>query len=421
MEQNLYKNYISLLKAELLPALGCTEPIAIAFCAAKARAALGCIPDYMEVTCSGDIIKNVKGVTVPNSGGMKGIEAAAVLGMYGGNADLELEVLSTVTDNDCSLTKAYVEEKKCKVSLLEGEENLYILTTMIAGKDSVSVEVKYAHNNITRIVKNGEVLYEEKRHISKHASDKSFLNVKDIYEFANIVKIEDIREVIERQIKMNTKIAEEGINHSWGMNIGRANLKYSGAAIKFKAAAMAAAGSDARMSGCALPVVINSGSGNQGITITLPIVVYAQEWNVSHDKMLRALVLANLLSMHQKRFIGSLSAYCGAVNAATGAACGIAYMREEALQVIENTIINSVATIGGMVCDGAKPSCAAKIRSAVDTALLAYELASEGHVYRDGEGIVGKDIETTIQNVGRMGKIGMAGTDIEILNIMIEN
>ncbi len=421
MDQMLYKNYVAILANELFPALGCTEPIAVAYAAAKARETLGAMPDEIEVTCSGNIIKNVKGVTVPMSGGLKGIDVATVLGVVGGQADRKLEVLSGVTDADRAKTRELVAQGICKTSLCEGEENLYIYCVVKKGGESAAVEIKTYHTNITKIEKNGAVIFskEDEKTAGAVTGDKSLLNMRAIYDFANEVKLEDVQEIIDRQIEMNTAIAEEGLKNSWGVNVGSELLKYYGDDVKFRAAAYAAAGSDARMSGCAMPVVINSGSGNQGITVSMPVVIYAKEMNVSHEKLVRALVLANLISLNQKRHIGSLSAYCGATSAGAGAACGVAYLHDESFEVICNTVINAIGTIGGMVCDGAKPSCAAKIRSAVDTALLGYFLAKDGFVYASGEGIVEGDIEQTIANVGRMGRVGMASTDIEILNIMI--
>ncbi|QNM04504.1 L-cysteine desulfidase family protein [Qiania dongpingensis] len=419
MNKSSYNNYVSILRSELLPALGCTEPIAIAYCAAKARQTLGCMPDMVSVACSGNIIKNVKGVTVPNSGGLKGVEAAAVLGIIGGDAEKELEVLEHVSGRDIEETEAFLKTGKCTVSLQEGEENLYVMCTLKSGTDTASVELKTKHNHISKIEKNGKVIFSQPDVVTEEAGNKKLLNLEEIYEFANCVKIDDVKEVIERQIQMNMAIAEEGVQNSWGVNVGAECLKMSGDDTLRRAEALAAAGSDARMSGCPMPVVINSGSGNQGITLTAPVVTYAKDLKVSGEKLIRAMVLANLISIHQKRFIGNLSAYCGATSAATAAACGVAYLYDESMEVISNTIINSIATIGGMVCDGAKPSCAAKIRSAVDTAMLAYRLAKDGRVYQSGEGLVEKDAETTIRNVGRMGRVGMASTDVEILNIMI--
>ncbi len=423
MDRKLYDNYVTILMNELFAALGCTEPIAVAYAAAKTRETLGKMPESVDISCSGNIIKNVKGVTVPTSGGLKGIDVATILGAVGGQADKKLEVLSGITEEHREKTRQLLEQGICTVRLSEGKENLYILCRMRAGEDTALVEIKTYHTNITRIEKNGQVLFsrEQMPQEAAAAGDKELLNMKDIYTFANEVALEDVREIIERQIAMNTAISEEGIHHEWGANVGAQLLKYYGDDVKFRASAYAAAGSDARMNGCAMPVVINSGSGNQGLTVTMPVVVYAKELGVSHEKLIRALVLANMVSLNQKRYIGSLSAYCGATSAAAGAACGIAYLHGESYEVICSTVINAIATIGGMVCDGAKSSCASKIRSAVDTALLGYFMAREGKTFSPGEGMVEGDIEKTIANFGRMGRVGMASTDVEILNIMIGN
>jgi len=419
MEQKITENYIALLQHDLLPALGCTEPIAIAYCAAKARQVLGTVPESIEVRCSGNIIKNVKGVTVPNSEGMKGVEAAAVLGVIGGDPDQELKVLSSVNGVHRTAARAYLESGRCAVALQEGEENLYIACTLKSGGDTVTVELRSAHNHISRIERNGEVLFSQPDLPVRTQGDKTLLNLRDIYEFVNTVDLERIRKPLEQQAELGYAIALEGMDSAWGAGVGREYRACAGDSKRSRAAAMAAAGSDARMSGCPLPVIINSGSGNQGITISVPIVVYAREDNIPHEKMIRALALANLISMHQKRFIGNLSAYCGAVNAGTAAACGIAYMYGESFEVICNTIVNSIATIGGILCDGAKPSCAAKIRTSVDTALLAYAMARDGKVFQSGEGLVGEDAEQTIRNIGRVGRDGMRTTDVEVLNVMI--
>ena len=423
MDKHLYDNYVAILMNELFPALGCTEPIAVAYAAAKTRETLGAMPEHVDVYCSGNIIKNVKGVTVPTSGGLKGIDVAAVLGAIGGQPEKKLEVLSQINDAHRAETRRLVAEGICDVHLVEGNENLYINCIMRAGENTAAVEIQTYHTNITKIERNGEILFSKEDAVSAkaNAGNKDLLNMRGIYTFANEVRLEDVQPIIERQIEMNSAISQEGLNNAWGVNVGAQLLKHYGDDVKFRAAAYAAAGSDARMNGCAMPVVINSGSGNQGLTVTMPIVVYAKELGVPHEKMVRALVLANLISLNQKRYIGSLSAYCGATSAAAAAASGVAYLHDESFEVICNTVVNAIATIGGMVCDGAKSSCASKIRSAVDTALMGYFLAREGNVFSPGEGMVESDIEKTIANFGRMGRVGMAGTDVEILNIMIGN
>ena len=426
MNQIIYDSYAAILKSELVVALGCTEPIAIAYAAAKAHSVLGEFPDHCKVSCSGNIVKNVKGVTVPNSGGEKGIVIAATLGRAGGNAEKEMAVLEDVTDADRVKAKELASGDFCKCELIEGVENLYIIIELSSKNHTACVEIKNYHTNITRIVKDGEVIYSKKSESEKTSEettalpDKSLLNVKDIIEFANEVRMEDIEQTISRQVEMNTRLSEEGLRNPYGVKVGQTLLReYSADDVRIKAMAYASAGSDARMSGCPMGAVINSGSGNQGITVTMPVVKYAEHYNISKEKMYRALVASNLVSIHQKRYIGSLSAYCGAVSAACGAASGIAYMLGYGYSVIADQITNTIGTIGGMVCDGAKPSCAAKISAAIHTALLALQLAADHESFKSGEGIVKEDVEATIQSVGRMGREGMKSTDIEILNIML--
>lgn len=421
MNDIIYSNYVKILENELVPALGCTEPIALAFAAAKARQVLGEFPDHIAVRCSGNIIKNVKGVTVPNSGGQRGIEVAAILGVVGGDADKDLEVLQGVTDEHRELTAKLVSEKYCDCTLEEGVENLYIVARCVKGDDYASVTIVNRHTLITEIVKNGEVLYTHSLNDNAEGgADKSLLNISDIFDFANEVKIEDIKKVIGTQIEMNTAISNEGLDNNYGAKIGKTILATYGDDIKFRARAKAAAASDARMNGCSLPVVINSGSGNQGATVSLPVIEYANDMAVSEEMLYRALVLSNLISLHQKRYIGSLSAYCGAVSAAAGAGAAITYMCGGTLEQVADTVINTVANVGGMVCDGAKASCAAKISSALEAAIMGHHMAMENNVFSADEGIVKGTIEQTIKAVGHMAKEGMKLTDVEILNIMID-
>ncbi len=419
MTKDTYENFTRILRSELIPAMGCTEPIAVALAAAKCREVLGCVPEKIVARCSGNIIKNVKSVTVPNSGGEHGIQASAVLGAVAGRADLDLQVISRVTEEEIRLAKELLRKGICCCELAEGEENLYILITMTAGADNASVELRNKHDHISRIVKNGEVLFEQQDIRTDVRGDKSALNIRDILEYADTVDIEDIREMLETQIRYNRAISDEGLRNDWGASVGKTILELEGSGILAKARAAAAAGSDARMNGCALPVVINSGSGNQGITCSLPVAVYAEALDCPHEKMLRALAVSNLISIHQKKYIGNLSAYCGAVSAATGAACGIAYLEGADYDTIGRTIINSVATTGGIICDGAKSSCAGKISAALEAAILGYEMAKRGRFYQPGEGIVGSDYETTIRSIGCVGREGMRSTDVTILNLMI--
>lgn len=427
MEPILYQNSLAILKKELMVAMGCTEPIAIAYVAAKARDVLGSEPVSCVVRCSGNIIKNVKGVTVPNSGGRRGIAIAALLGIVGGDASRELAVLETVTPAQTARAQALLEQDFCRCELVGGVENLYISVLVTGGQNqSAEVEARGYHSNITLIKKNGEVVMAQKDDAATAISalnhaDKFLLTVDNILEFGNCVRLKDIEGVISQQIVCNTAISKEGLSGNYGVQAGRVLISHGGGEyVHIRARAAAAAGSDARMSGCALPVVINSGSGNQGITVCMPVVEYAKAYAISKETLYRALVVANLISIHQKKYIGSLSAYCGAVSAACGAAVGIAYMMGESYDVICGTITNTIGTIGGMVCDGAKSSCATKISAAVDCALSSMELAKEGHTFQPGEGMVKEDIEATIASVGRMGREGMRGTDVEILNIMLD-
>ena len=419
MDTPFYQAYIDILKRELVPALGCTEPIAIAYAAATARAVLGDLPCKLLVECSGNIIKNVKGVTVPNSGGLKGINVAATLGVVGGNPEEKLNTLQNVTPADIEKTKRLVSEGYCECALKAEVENLYILVTAFGENETYAkVEIRGEHTHITRIEKNGQILL--KTEVKEQSTtDMSRLNVRDILDFAEHTDLAAVKDILENQIQLNSAISDEGMRHHYGADVGKTILRNYGADIKTRARARAAAGSDARMSGCAMPVVINSGSGNQGIAVSMPVIEYAKEYGMTREKLYRALLVANLISLHQKRYIGSLSAYCGATSAACGAACGIAFLMDATYEEICQTIVNTICNIGGMVCDGAKPSCAAKIASAVDAGINAYLMAKDGLGFSEGEGLAEGDIEKTIQNLGRVGKEGMKETDEEILKIML--
>ncbi len=420
LDQNTIALYTKFLHEELVPAMGCTEPIAIAYGAAYARKVLGKPAERYEVECSGNIIKNVKAVTVPQTGGLKGIEAAVLAGAIGGDADRELEVLSTVNQADLCEIRRGLEERVVAVKPLDSTHTLHIIIHAFAGGDSACVEIIDTHNNVGKVVKNGQVIHQRVEIAAQDdISERRTLNMEDILEYADRVDLTLVRDVLERQINYNSAISREGLGGKWGAAVGKTLLDTCGAGIRVRAEAAAAAGSDARMSGCAMPVVINSGSGNQGMTVSLPVIEYARELGVSHEKLLRALCVSNLVAIHQKTDIGRLSAFCGAVSAATGAAAGIAYMEGASYAVIAQTVVNSLANVGGMVCDGAKPSCAAKIVSALESAFLGYELAKRGRGFYDGEGIVKADVEATIASVGRMASVGMRSTDREILNIMI--
>ena len=420
--------FIAILQEELVPALGCTEPIAIAYAGAHARALLGKIPDRVCIKSSGNIIKNVKSVTVPNSGNMKGIPAAAAIGIIGGNPDKGLEVLADITESDIARTKEFLEKVPCKVSLLDTVASLHFIVEVFAGADSASVEIIHQHTNIVRTTKNGkEVLSVPFDPASANAAltDRSGLSVKKILEFADTIDLDRVRPILERQIDYNTRIAQEGLEHRYGINAGANLLKAAEAeqavTLKIRAQAAAAAGSDARMSGCTLPVVTNSGSGNQGLTASLPVIVFAEEKKLSHDRLLRGLLVSNLIAIHQKTRIGRLSAYCGAVSAGCGSGAAVTYLSGGSYEQVCETITNTLAVVSGIVCDGAKPSCASKIASSVDAALNAHYLAMQNRVFEPGEGIVKGDIEKTIAGVGSVAADGMRETDKVILRIMVDD
>ncbi len=418
----VYAEYIKILEAELIPAMGCTEPIAIAYAAAKARSVLGACPDSCVVEASGNIIKNVKSVVVPNTGGMRGIEAAASAGIVAGDADKQLEVLSAVTEDERAQIQAYCASHSIQIVPVHNGKVFYLSVFLAAGDDSSRVTIADFHTNIIRIEKNGQCIWAldaAETLAPEEAVDRSLLSVERIIAFANSVEIAEIEDVISRQIAYNRAISEEGLTHEWGAQVGRTLLATRGNDIRTRAAAAAAAGSDARMSGCELPVVIVSGSGNQGMTASLPVIAYAEELHASRDLLYRALVVSNLVTIHQKNSIGRLSAFCGAVSAGCGAAAGVAYLNGGRYEVIAHTIVNTLAIISGMVCDGAKPSCAAKIAMAVESGLLGYEMfLNGGHEFVAGDGIVMKGVDNTIRTVGRMARLGMRETDREILDIM---
>ena len=417
----VYSTYVAILKEELVPAMGCTEPIAIAYAAAKAREVLGSMPTCMTLYVSGNIVKNVKSVIVPNTNGLKGIAAAAVAGIVGGKSEKILEVISDVTEEQKEKMRTFLEECLISVRPSKSEEALDIHVVLVNGEESASVRISGYHTNIVLIEKNGEVLY--KAGIIKAAeeaslADKNLLNIREIVEFANIVDIEDVKEVLDRQINYNVAIAEEGLKNSWGANVGSVLLERHGDDLRTRAKAYAAAGSDARMSGCELPVIINSGSGNQGMTASLPVIIYAKGYEKTREELYRALVVSNLVTIHQKSGIGRLSAYCGAISAGCGAGCGIAYLLGADYRAISHTLINSVAIVSGIVCDGAKASCAGKIASAVDAGIFGYEMYLSGQRFYEGDGLVSKGVEKTLVNIGRLGSVGMKETDKEIIRIM---
>ena len=415
------KNYTELLKSELIMALGCTEPISIALAAAKAREVLGGIPCKIEVMCSGNIIKNVKGVTVPNTNGMKGVEAATAIGTVAGDSCLGLEVLSKVTEDDIKAAKDLLEKDIITVSLKEGVENLDI--EIVAEDDNgnaVDVEIKNKHTNIVKVTKNDEVIHIDNCYThTPEYENYDELSVKDIFEYANNVNLDEVKDLLEKQITLNSDISDEGLTGKWGVAMGKILIDED-ESIRTKAKAKAAAGSDARMSGCSLPVVINAGSGNQGITCTMPLVVFANEKNYDRETLYRGLLITNLTALHIKRFIGRLSAFCGVTSAGVAAGAGICYMETKDLDLIEKTIGNALMIASGMICDGAKPSCAAKIATAVDAGISGYYLAKNNRNFEAGDGLLKDDIEETIRSIGYVAKEGMKETDIIVLNTMIQ-
>lgn len=420
---NKYNSYVRILKEELIPAMGCTEPIAIAYASSKAREVLGTCPDKVIIEVSRNIIKNVKSVVVPHTGGMRGIAAAAAAGIAAGIASRELEVISDVTEEQVKETQKLLNEIPFEVNCANTPYIFDIMITLIKGNSKSFVRILDNHTNVVRIEKDNEVLFEKNidgRKVDK-SLDYSALDVEDIIMFADIVEIDDIRASIKRQIEYNTAIADEGLKNNYGANIGKVLLKAYGNDVKIRAKARAAAGSDARMNGCEMPVVINSGSGNQGITTSVPVIEYAKELGVSDEKMYRALVLSNLLTIHMKTGVGRLSAYCGAVIAGCASGAGIAYLYGGGYAEISHTLVNSLAIVSGIICDGAKASCAAKIVSAVDAGIMGYHMFIEGQQFLDGDGIVKKGVENTIENVGKLASVGMSETDKEIINIMLGN
>ena len=420
MEKEQECKYAKILNQELVEATGCTEPIAISYVASIAEKVLGKLPTEVIVSCSGNVIKNVKGVTVPNSGGKRGIEMAALLGIVGGNSDKGLSVLEDINEQQRQQATKLYQQGICKVQLKQDVPNLYIDVIVKDNEDEVEVELQNSHQNITLVRHNKEIIKkvdQEKKNEEEHPD----LTIKGIIDYAENTDLKDVKDALERQIKDNCSIAKEGIDSSYGQQVGRTLLEtYGDKSVNVRCRAYAAAGSDARMSGCPKPVVINSGSGNQGITVTMPVIEYAENLKVDHETLLRALIISNLVSIHIKSYIGSLSAFCGATSAAAGAGAAICWLLGGNYEQIGASITNTLGTISGMVCDGAKSSCAGKISSAVETALLSVSMAMKDRSYQEGEGLVSSDPEETIKAYGKMAKEGMKGTDIEIIQMMIE-
>ncbi len=423
MDDKIYREYIKILEEELVPAMGCTEPIAVAYCAALARKTLGEMPNKVHIFASANIIKNVKSVIVPNTGGQRGIAAAAAAGIAVGDESAGLQVLAKVQKEQLEEIEKCLKNVSFQVEKSDTDYVFHIKVLVASKAHTASAEIAGFHTNVISLERDGEILlqkaYEEQA--ESHETDRSLLSIEKITEFAGLVKIEDVKELLDRQITCNTAIAEEGLHGNYGANIGRILLKSYGNSVHNRAKAYAAAGSDGRMNGCELPVVINSGSGNQGLTASLPVIVYARELGVSQEQLYRALVISNLVTIHLKTGIGRLSAYCGATSAGCGAGAGITWLYGGGYREIAHTIVNAVAINSGMICDGAKASCAAKIASAVEAGLLGMQMQIHDRQFYGGDGIVEKGVENTIRNVGKLASEGMKETDRKIIQIMTEN
>ena len=419
LTQENYVQYVKILKEELVPAMGCTEPISIAYAAAKARAVLGETPLSAKVAVSGNIVKNAKSVTVPHTGGMRGIISAFAAGLVAGDADAELEVIAHVTDEQIEEIRKVKETFDVEVVTPEDARVFDIGITLYSKNHESYVRIVDTHTNIVSVKLDGKTIYENMPQEEEKA-DRSGLSVENIIEFADKVDVADVEEVLQRQIDYNMAIAEKGLKESYGANIGKVLLRAYQPDIKITAKAYAAAASDARMNGCELPVIINSGSGNQGITASVPVVVYARGLHISKEKLYRALCVSNLITIHLKAGIGALSAYCGVVSAGAGAACGVAYLLGGRMEEISHTLVNALAIDSGIICDGAKASCAAKIATAVESGLLGLNMFYNGNEFFAGDGIVKEGVENTIKSVSQLAQRGMRETDKEIIRIMLE-
>lgn len=435
-----YETYLQILRRELIPAMGCTEPIALAYAAAKAREVLGKMPDRVRVLASGSIIKNINSVIVPNTGHLKGIPAAAAAGIAAGDAARELEVISGVKKEQIPKIREFLDTARFEVGMAEGDNIFDIVVTVWAGEDHATVRIADYHTNVVLIERNHEILWQKAASEGNAAPEsgrekesqtgqkgeagpepsQGEMSVAGIWDFVNSVDLEEVKPLLERQISCNMAIAREGLQGNYGANIGKILLAMDGDNVRTKAKAMAAAASDARMNGCELPVIINSGSGNQGITVSVPVEVYAQHLGVTEERKYRALLLSNLLAIHQKAGIGRLSAYCGAICAGAAAGAGIAYLHGGGYKEVCHTVVNALAVVSGMICDGAKSSCAAKIAVSIDAGIMGYFMYCQGQEFYGGDGIVAKGIENTLHNVGRLGRDGMKSTNEEIIRMMTE-
>lgn len=418
----LYQQFVAILKEELRPAMGCTEPIALAYAGAKAREVLGAMPERIDVLVSGNIIKNVKSVVVPNTGGLRGIASAVCAGVVAGDASKQLEVIASVSKEKQLALKEYMGEVTINISPAESELVFDIDLTLYAGENTARVRIVNHHTNIVHISRNGQIQVDMPVEESSedNLTDKTCLSIERIVEFAEVLDVADVKEFVGRQLEYNLAIAKEGLAGNWGANIGSVILNQQGTADNRRAAAWAAAGSDARMSGCEMPVIILSGSGNQGITASVPVAIYAQAFGASEEELIRAVTVSDLVTVHQKTGIGRLSAYCGAISAGVGAGAGIAFLHGGRTEAVAHTVVNAVAILSGTICDGAKPSCAAKIAAAVDAGILGYNMYLENQQFYGGDGIVTKGADRTVSNIGRLAREGMKETDNTILRIMLD-
>ena len=421
MQKQTYEKYTDILRRELIPATGCTEPIALAYAAALGRKLLGCLPEQIDASICGSIIKNVKSVVVPNTGGLKGIEVAIAAGVTVGAPDRELEVLASVSEEGHRAIAAYLAEKRITVRHAETAESFDILLAMTGGGHTARVRIAGHHTNVVLMEKDGKILHETQTTLEglQQGGGDTFMSIAEIYEYATTCDLADVEAVIRRQIACNTALSDAGLTGGWGVQIGKMLMRHADGVLT-RAKARAAAGSDARMSGCELPAVINSGSGNQGLTITLPIVEYARTLGSDDETLLRAMVFANLSAIRIKKEIGCLSAYCGAVTAGCAAGAGIAFLHGADRSLLEHTIVNGLAILSGTICDGAKPSCAAKIAMAVEAGVMGYEMAANGQEFVHGDGIIKKGIENTIAQIGALSRDGMAVTNDVVLDIMLK-
>lgn len=420
MDQATHHTYLTILKKELIPAMGCTEPIAIAFCASKARAVLNKLPEKVLIEASGNIIKNVKSVVVPNTKGMKGMEVAAAMGIIAGDEKKGLEVLSNVDEKSLDEVQFFLKKVKPVIKTMDSELPLDLRVTLTHGDDVVSARIIHNHTHIVLIKHNDKILFDDiyTNETGPDGNDYNLLNMTDIVEFALEGDLSELEEILATQIAYNTTIAQEGLRYDYGAKIGQNIIKVYGSDLHNRAKAKAAAGSDARMNGCELPVVINSGSGNQGLTASLPVIEYAEELKVSKETLYRALTLSNLIAIYQKSKIGSLSTFCGAVSAGAAAGAAITYLRGGQYEDIARTYVNALAITSGILCDGAKASCAAKIAISVDAGILASDMHRSGNDFYAGDGIVAHDVDQTIHNIGQLARQGMKETDKEILYLM---